>query len=75
MASPEKIDGITEASSEEIDGATEASDSTFPAVDIDKELNPGTGKNFEVDPISHDVATSLETKVYICHSFLCILFL
>lgn len=65
MASPEAIDGVTEATSEEIYGATEASDSTFPAVDTDKELNPGTDKNSEVDPTSHDVATSLETKVYL----------
>ncbi|XP_041025064.1 uncharacterized protein LOC121265479 [Juglans microcarpa x Juglans regia] len=62
MASPEAIDGVTEATSEEIYGATGASDSTFPAVDTDNELNPGTDKNFEVDPTSHDVATSLETK-------------
>ncbi|GFZ02501.1 hypothetical protein Acr_15g0011090 [Actinidia rufa] len=45
---------------EETNGISLGSDSdkTFPAVDIDKELNPGRNTNFEVDPVSsHLVAT------------------
>lgn len=45
------------------DGVSEAADSTFPAVDVDRELNPGKNKDFKVDPISSEVATSLEIKV------------
>ena len=35
----------------------------FPAADAEKELNPGENKNFEVDPVSSEVATSLQIKV------------
>lgn len=45
------------------DGVSETSDSTFPAVDVDKELNPGENMDFHVDPIASEVATSLEIKV------------
>ncbi|XP_027176860.1 uncharacterized protein LOC113775991 [Coffea eugenioides] len=34
----------------------------FPAADAEKELNPGENKNFEVDPVSSEVATSLQIK-------------
>ncbi|KAL0555331.1 hypothetical protein IC582_009275 [Cucumis melo] len=34
----------------------------FPAVDVERELNPGDNKHVEVDPISSQVATSLEAK-------------
>ncbi|XP_062152700.1 uncharacterized protein LOC133860990 [Alnus glutinosa] len=51
------------ASPKGIDEALEASDLTFPAADVDKELRPGgENKNFEVDTISSEVATSSETK-------------
>ncbi|XP_075491556.1 uncharacterized protein LOC142529800 [Primulina tabacum] len=30
----------------------------FPAADVQRELNPGLDKNFQVDPISSDVAAS-----------------
>jgi hypothetical protein len=52
------------ASPKGIDEALEASDLTFPAADVDEELRPGgENKNFEVDTISSEVATSSETKV------------
>lgn len=51
------------ASPEAPDGVSETSDSTFPPVDVDKELNPGKNMDFHVDPISSEVATSLEIKV------------
>lgn len=35
----------------------------FPAVDVDRELSPGHNKHVEVDPISSQVAASLEVKV------------
>ncbi|CAL5419695.1 unnamed protein product [Camellia sinensis] len=41
---------------------TKSSDQTFPAADVDKELNLGQNKNFEVDPVSSQVAASIETK-------------
>ncbi|KAK6147213.1 hypothetical protein DH2020_018125 [Rehmannia glutinosa] len=34
----------------------------FPAADVEKELNPGVDKDFRVDPISSDVATSKQIK-------------
>ncbi|CAK9145144.1 unnamed protein product [Ilex paraguariensis] len=40
----------------------ESSEGSFSAADADRELNPGRNKNFEVDPISSKVATSLEIK-------------
>ncbi|EEF32043.1 conserved hypothetical protein [Ricinus communis] len=42
------------------DGASDAS--TFPAADLEKELNPGQNKNFEVDTVSSDIAASKEIK-------------
>ncbi|GMY25246.1 hypothetical protein FCV25MIE_20488 [Fagus crenata] len=50
------------ASPRGMDGVTEASDLTFSAANIDKELNPQKNKNFEVDTISSEMATSLEIK-------------
>ncbi|KAA8518566.1 hypothetical protein F0562_016040 [Nyssa sinensis] len=44
------------------EGTNGAADQAFPAADVDKELNPGQNKNFEVDPISSQVATSLQIK-------------
>lgn len=38
-------------------------DSTFPAANVDAELNPGTNKNFEEDSGSSLVTTSKEIKV------------
>ncbi|XP_047307577.1 uncharacterized protein LOC124911173 [Impatiens glandulifera] len=35
---------------------------TFPAVDVNDVLDPGSKKDFEVDPISAEVATTLEIK-------------
>ncbi|OMO68344.1 hypothetical protein COLO4_29710 [Corchorus olitorius] len=35
---------------------------TFPAADINKELNPGANKYFEVDSTSSEIATSKEIK-------------
>ncbi|XP_011094315.1 uncharacterized protein LOC105174048 [Sesamum indicum] len=34
----------------------------FPAADVEKELNPGFDKNFQVDPVSSNVATSKGIK-------------
>ncbi|KAL0410126.1 UNVERIFIED_CONTAM: hypothetical protein Slati_3602300 [Sesamum latifolium] len=39
-----------------------ASFGSFPAADVEKELNPGFDKNFQVDPVSSDVVTSKEIK-------------
>ncbi|KAL0309512.1 UNVERIFIED_CONTAM: hypothetical protein Sradi_5893500 [Sesamum radiatum] len=39
-----------------------ASFGSFPAADVEKELNPGFDKNFQVDSVSSDVATSKEIK-------------
>ncbi|KAL0374860.1 UNVERIFIED_CONTAM: ABC transporter B family member 29, chloroplastic [Sesamum radiatum] len=39
-----------------------ASFGSFPSADVEKELNPGFDKNFQVDPVSSDVATSKEIK-------------
>ncbi|KAK4419395.1 ABC transporter B family member 29, chloroplastic [Sesamum alatum] len=39
-----------------------ASLGSFPAADVEKELNPGADKNFQVDPVSSDVAASKEVK-------------
>uniref|UniRef100_A0A5B6ZFN2 Uncharacterized protein n=1 Tax=Davidia involucrata TaxID=16924 RepID=A0A5B6ZFN2_DAVIN len=41
---------------------TESSDQAFPAADVDKELNPSRNKDFEVDPVSSQMVTSLEIK-------------
>lgn len=43
----------------------------FPAVDVERELNPGDNKHVEVDPISSQVATSLEAKVKPTFFFFC----
>ncbi|KAK7858960.1 uncharacterized protein LOC112010822 [Quercus suber] len=48
MASPEK--------------ATETSDLTFPATNVEKDLSVQNNKSLEVDPISSEVATSLEIE-------------
>ncbi|KAE8023367.1 hypothetical protein FH972_009073 [Carpinus fangiana] len=45
------------------DEATEDSDLTFSAADVDKELHPGESQNFEVDPISSEVATSSSSEI------------
>ncbi|CAA0842960.1 Unknown protein [Striga hermonthica] len=34
----------------------------FPAVDAEKELNPGIDKDFQVDPVSSEVATTKEIE-------------
>ncbi|XP_073317322.1 uncharacterized protein [Primulina huaijiensis] len=34
----------------------------FPVADVQRELNPGLDKNFQVDPISSDVAASKEIQ-------------
>ncbi|KAK6152295.1 hypothetical protein DH2020_014930 [Rehmannia glutinosa] len=34
----------------------------FPAADAEKELNPGIDKDFQVDPISSDIATTKEIE-------------
>ncbi|KAG5243985.1 hypothetical protein OIU76_009145 [Salix suchowensis] len=36
--------------------------SSFPEADVDQALKPGQNKEFEVDPISSDIATSKETQ-------------
>ena len=55
MASP-KVMNVTLA----------ASDETFPAADAQAELHPAQNKDFQVDPLSSDVATtSLENKVFL----------
>lgn len=36
---------------------------SFPAVDAEKELNPQTNKEFQVDSVSSQVASSLEKEV------------
>lgn len=41
----------------------ESPNESFPAADVDKELNPGHNKSVAVDPISSQVAQSLENKV------------
>ncbi|KAA8516728.1 hypothetical protein F0562_016766 [Nyssa sinensis] len=50
------------ASIEGTNGTAGGSDGSFPAADVEKELNPGRNKNFEVDPTSSQVATSVEAK-------------
>ncbi|KAL5545822.1 hypothetical protein UlMin_005509 [Ulmus minor] len=37
-------------------------DSTFPVAEINEELNPGENKDFQVDPVSSQIANSLEIK-------------
>ncbi|XP_073062011.1 uncharacterized protein [Primulina eburnea] len=39
-----------------------ASSEGFPAADLQKELNPGLDKDFQVDPISSDVAATKEIQ-------------
>ncbi|KAK6126373.1 hypothetical protein DH2020_039886 [Rehmannia glutinosa] len=39
-----------------------ASSGGFPAADAEKELNPGIDKDFQVDPISSDIATTKEIE-------------
>ncbi|KAL6514351.1 hypothetical protein OROHE_019093 [Orobanche hederae] len=39
-----------------------ASSGAFPSVDAEKELNPGVDKDFQVDPISSDVAKTKEIE-------------
>ena len=36
--------------------------SSFPEADVDQALNPSQNKEFEVDPVSSDIATSKETR-------------
>lgn len=49
---------------------TDGAGSRFPAADIDNELNPGHNKHVEVDPVSSQVASSLEAKVnFFIYSF------
>ncbi|KAK3043516.1 hypothetical protein RJ639_002095 [Escallonia herrerae] len=38
------------------------SDHAFPAADAEKKLNPGTNRGVEVDPVSAEVAASVEIK-------------
>lgn len=45
-------------------GVSDAAGSPFPAADVDRELNPGHNRHVEVDPVSSEVAVSLEKKVY-----------
>ncbi|KAL3536099.1 hypothetical protein ACH5RR_004560 [Cinchona calisaya] len=37
-----------------------SAEDTFPAADAEKELNPAQNKDFEVDPVSSQVSTSLQ---------------
>ncbi|KAL6585469.1 hypothetical protein OROMI_002113 [Orobanche minor] len=39
-----------------------ASSEAFPPVDAEKELNPGVDKDFQLDPISSDVAKTKEIE-------------
>ncbi|GFQ06096.1 hypothetical protein PHJA_002753600 [Phtheirospermum japonicum] len=39
-----------------------ASSGSFPAVDAEKELNPGFNKDFQVDPVSSNVATTKQIE-------------
>ncbi|KAL6998045.1 hypothetical protein U1Q18_008171 [Sarracenia purpurea var. burkii] len=41
---------------------SEGSDQTFPAADVDKELNPGQNTSFEVDPVSSQVDSSKKIR-------------
>ncbi|TXG66911.1 hypothetical protein EZV62_008186 [Acer yangbiense] len=50
------------ASLEGADALNGSTGETFPAADIAEELNPGMNKNFEVDPTSSDISTSLQIK-------------
>ncbi|XP_023005785.1 uncharacterized protein LOC111498680 [Cucurbita maxima] len=43
-------------------GATGGAGSRFPAVDVDRELHPGHNQHVTVDPISSQVAASVEDK-------------
>lgn len=40
-----------------------SADVSFPAADVEKELNPGTNKEFEVDSVSSAVDATKQTKV------------
>lgn len=37
--------------------------SGFPAADVERELNPGINKDFQVDSVSSDVETKKQIKV------------
>lgn len=37
----------------------------FPAANAEKELNPGQNKDFQVDSVSSDIATTKDLKVEI----------
>lgn len=50
------------ASPKGMDGTPGVSDETFPVADVQGELHPAQNKDFQVDPVSSDVATSLEYK-------------
>ena len=41
--------------------------SSFPEADVDQALKPGQNKEFEVDPISSDIATSKENQQVLLH--------
>ncbi|CAI9097715.1 OLC1v1034187C1 [Oldenlandia corymbosa var. corymbosa] len=40
----------------------ESTEATFPEADVEKELNPAANQKVEVDPVSAEVATSLQIK-------------
>ncbi|XVE75952.1 hypothetical protein DITRI_Ditri12bG0133700 [Diplodiscus trichospermus] len=44
------------------DGISDASGGKFPAADANSELNPGENKDFKVDSLSSEIATSREIK-------------
>lgn len=48
---------------------------SFPAVDAEKELNPQNNKEFQVDSVSSQVASSLEKEVIISNFSYIYLFL
>ncbi|XP_030533156.1 uncharacterized protein LOC115742803 [Rhodamnia argentea] len=50
------------ASPTAVNGMSEAPDRTFPAADVENEMNPGMNTKVEVDPVSSAVAASLEAK-------------
>lgn len=52
------------ASPKVMNGTLAASDETFPPANVQAELHPAWNKDFQVDSVSSDVATSLENKVF-----------
>lgn len=54
---------------EPAEGVMLESDEAFPAVEIEKELNPGLNTEFEVDPISSQVAADVDSKVRVSERF------